>query len=541
MIEVDRKGSDLHNPTMIESDVPTEVPFPAARLERTEVSQTPIAKSVLSNWSSLTLSVLVAFWMTPFVVHHLGDSAYGIWALILQLTGYMGVVDVGLRSALVRFVSRFRAQDDHVGLNRLLNSTIALYVMIAPLCFVIAIFVAIFALPYMHIPAEVLHAAQITVFISAACIACDFVFATCHATLAGLSRWDLINGVSISVLLVRTALIVSFLKLGFGLLTLALIQFSVTLVGYSVEALILRRLLPKFRFKWQAPDLGQMRPIMAHGWYSFLLSLANRVNYQVDSIVIAIFLPIGQVTFYVIGLRLVEYLRDLLNSTTIVIAPLVSSFEAVGETHRVAETLIRGTKYSLFVGFLGAGALLGLGTDFIRLWMGPRFAGPSGAVLVIMAIGLFGSCTQFAGSQVLFGLSKHRLNVNWTVVEAILNLCFSIALVRRYGILGVAGGTAIANIIIRGWLYPRSFLRALDVSWKTYLQWSVIPTLVPTLAFLVGIVLYKHFLPIQNYGGLFLAAISGLLPFLMCLWRFGLDHQDRDLLRLKSRQLLARK
>lgn len=525
---------------MIDTDAITEVQSPVRQRNGTRISRTLIAKSVLSNWSFLTLNVLVAFWMTPFVVHHLGDSSYGIWALILQLTGYMGVVDVGLRSALVRFVSRFRAQDDHGALNRLLNNTFALYVLMAPLCFAVAIVVSAFALPHMHIPSGTLRVAQITVFISAACVACDFIFATCHAALAGLSRWDLINGVSTGVLLSRTVLVVVALKLGFGLLTLALIQFSITLVGYSVETFLLHRLLPTFRFKLQKPDLPQMRPVMEHGWYSFLLSLANRINYQVDSVVIAFFLPIGEVTFYVVGLRLIEYLRELLNSTTIVVAPLVSSYEAVGETHRVADTLIRGTKYSLFVGFLGAASFLAIGTDFIRLWMGSRFAGPSGTVLVILAIGVLSSSTQFASSQVLFGLSKHRLNVRWTIVEAIFNLCFSLALVRRYGIFGVAAGTTIANIIVRGCLYPRSFLRALQVPLKEYLQRGILPTVVPTLAFLAGAMLCKHLFPIHNYGGLVLSAICGLFPFAVCLWLFGLDDQDRELIRRKSGQLVAR-
>jgi O-antigen/teichoic acid export membrane protein len=519
---------------MSETSVLTEEPK-AAKPGRTEISRSFIAKSVVSNWSSLTLNVLVAFWMTPFVVHHLGDTSYGIWALVLQLTGYMGVVDVGLRSALVRFVSRFQAQGDQEALDRLLNSTFTVYAMMAPLCFVVAGLVARFGLPHMHIPAQMLGVARLTVFIAAGCIACDFIFATSHASLAGFSRWDLINSVWIPVLLVRTALSVVFLEMGFGLVTLAIIQFGVTLGGYSVELFILRHLLPKYRFKWTAPHMVHMRPIMEHGWYSFLLSFANRINYQVDSVVIAVFLPIEQVTYYVIGLRLVEYLRDVLNSTTMIFAPMVSSFEAVGETHRVANTLIRGTKYSLFVAFLGAGGLLGLGPDFIRLWMGPKFGDLSGMVVIIMAIGVIGSCTQFASGQVLFGLSKHRLNVNWTFVESILNLGLSLGLVHRYGILGVAAGTAIANIIIRGWLYPRAFLAALDVPGKTYLAHGVLPAVTPAMCFLGGVALYRHFLPIQSYPGLVLGVFSGLIPFAVALWFFGLDAQDRSFILLKTR------
>jgi O-antigen/teichoic acid export membrane protein len=523
---------------MIQTDTLPTTPAEAPRTSH--ISRSLIAKSVLSNWSYLSLNVLVAFWITPFLVHHLGDSLYGVWGVVLQLTGYMGVVDVGLRSALVRFVSRFRAQGDHHALNQLLNNTIILYWLMAPFCFLVALVLAVFALPRMQIPPNILHVAQVTVFIAAACVASDFIFATSHAVLAGLSRWDLINSVWIPVLILRTILFVLFLQSGFGLITVALIHFGATLLGYFSEVLLLRRLLPEFRAKWQFPRLEHMRPIMEHGWYSFLLSVATKINYQVDSIVIALFLPIGQVTFYIISLRLIEYLRDLLNSTTMIVAPIVSTFEAVGQNHRVIVTIVRGTKYSLFIAFLGVSALFELGSDFIGLWMGPRFVEASGPVLVVLAIGVLASSTQFASSQVLYGLSKHRLNVNWTVVEAVVNLGLSVLLVRRYGIIGVAAGTMIANVVVRGWFYPRSFLRGLNVPWKNYVRHGVLPALPPSLLFLAGTALCKHYCPIRNYATLAIAVISGLLPFALWVWFLGLDKEDREAVRLRSRGLALR-
>src|ERR1700719_1951896 len=101
------------------------------------IARLHVLKSVVGNWSYLVVVSIVAFVITPFVVRHLGNAAYGIWALVLQLTGYMGVVDVGLRSALVRFVSRFQAQGDQESLDRLLNSTFTVYAMIVPACFLV--------------------------------------------------------------------------------------------------------------------------------------------------------------------------------------------------------------------------------------------------------------------------------------------------------------------------------------------------------------------------------------------------------------------
>jgi len=80
----------------------------------------------------------------------------------------------------------------------------------------------------------------------------------------------------------------------------------------------------------------------------------------------------------------------------------------------------------------------------------------------------------------------------------------------------------------------------LDVPWREYLRHGVAPAITPALSFLAAVELCKRFLPIQNYGGLVLAAILGLLAFGVCLWFFGLDDSDREMLLLRSRAFTAR-
>lgn len=521
--------------TYIEVPTAASIP-PKLPRRRAEISKGLLARSVLSNWSFLFLNVLIAFWMTPFVIRHLGDSAYGIWALVLQLTGYMGVVDVGLRSAIVRFVSRFHAQSDHQAAVRLINTTLTLYAGMAPLCILIGILLAAFAVPHFHLPQGMLHEAQIALILAAACMACDFIFASYHSTFAALSRWDLMNGVYDVVIILRAAAVFLFLKLGFGLIAVALIQLCSLFVGYLTETLILRKLLPHYSFYWQKPNFVEMRPIFVHGWYSFLLSVANRINYQVDSIVIATFLPIGQVTFYIIGFRLVEYLRDLMTSTTMIVAPVISSLEAVGDSERITGAVIKTTKYSLFIGFLGAAGLFCLGRHFLRLWMGESFSATSGDVLLILSSGFFVSCTQFASNQILFGVSKHRLNLRWTILEAALNLGFSLLLVRRYGIFGVAAGTAAANLIARSWFFTRDFLRTMQVPWKKYIVNGIFPALIPSIGFCCGALVIIRTVSITSYFSLIAATLLGLVGFAVCLWFFSLNASEKSQLRNKIAQ-----
>ena len=61
-----------------------------------------IIKNVGSTWFSTGLNILIGVFMSPFILHRLGDTAFGLWVLVFSLTGYYGIFDFGIRSSLVR-------------------------------------------------------------------------------------------------------------------------------------------------------------------------------------------------------------------------------------------------------------------------------------------------------------------------------------------------------------------------------------------------------------------------------------------------------
>jgi O-antigen/teichoic acid export membrane protein len=500
-----------------------------------------IARSVLSNWFGLAANLFISFFMAPFIVHRLGDSSYGLWALMLQLTGYMGVVDVGLRSALVRFVSRLRAQNDQEGLNELMSSTLQLYAGFAVLCIAVGSILAFFVVPHMHVPPNLLPQARNTLLLVTLILASDFVFATFQGSLAGLSRWDLRNLISTGVLLLRAGAIVVVLLRGHGLVALALVQLCASLVGHGFEIYFVRRLLPGLKLSWRSLRGKFLRPIFSHSAYSMLIGLGVGINYEVDAIVIAAFLPVKEITFYVIGFNLIKYLRDLINASSQIVAPLASHLDAQGHSGGVSRLLTRGSKYTLLLSYLGCAVLLTLGTDFIRLWMGNEYGVRSHMVVIILSVGLFFSLTEHIGGHLLFGLGKHRLNMWCTGAEAVLNLAASLFLVRHFGIYGVAAGTTLAAVAVRGWFFPNAMLKVFQVRWKDYLAASLLPTILPTLAFGAGSLITRYLVPVHGYATLCLAACGGLTLYLPFLILFGLDSEERRQLRPYALKLLRRR
>src|SRR5438034_7416000 len=81
-----------------------------------------VGRIVVLNWLSLAVSIGVAFFLSPFVVHRLGNVAYGIWTIVNSMIAYMGLLDLGLRGAVTRFVSKHHAREEHLESSRAVSA-----------------------------------------------------------------------------------------------------------------------------------------------------------------------------------------------------------------------------------------------------------------------------------------------------------------------------------------------------------------------------------------------------------------------------------
>src|SRR5215471_17845581 len=119
-----------------------------------------IIKNVGSSWFSLGTSILVGIFLSPFILHRLGDTAYGIWILIFSVTGYYGLFDLGIRSSVIRYVSTYTATGDQEGLAKLINTSLATYTAIGTLAMVVTLVCSLFVDRLFRIPPEFLVTAR---------------------------------------------------------------------------------------------------------------------------------------------------------------------------------------------------------------------------------------------------------------------------------------------------------------------------------------------------------------------------------------------
>src|SRR5271155_1697648 len=119
-----------------------------------------ILKNVGSSWSALAVNVAVGVFLSPFILHHLGDAAFGLWVLIFSVTGYYGLFDLGIRSSIIRYVAKYSTVAENEELNRLVNTAFFTYSGIGMAALLITIAVSFYVGSIFRISGDSLYLAR---------------------------------------------------------------------------------------------------------------------------------------------------------------------------------------------------------------------------------------------------------------------------------------------------------------------------------------------------------------------------------------------
>ena len=102
-----------------------------------------LAKNVFANWTGLLAEVSVALFLTPFIITTLGTVTYGVWSLANGVIGYLGLIDLGLRACLGRFVNQHLARGDDEAVNEVLATSFAFLAGAAVIVGFVAFFIGV--------------------------------------------------------------------------------------------------------------------------------------------------------------------------------------------------------------------------------------------------------------------------------------------------------------------------------------------------------------------------------------------------------------
>ena len=222
-------------------------------------TKTLAIRSVFSNWVGRACAIVITFFLTPFVVHTLGDEAYGIWAILMSFTSYYALADMGVRAAAVKYISEYVGKDDRESTSKIVITTLFVYLAISTCLSLVVVLIAC-VFPYVIELSEATTATvRWVILLTGGAVAVKFFGQVFSATLHAHQRFDLTKVVSISSQIIMAISYVIVLSAGFGLVGMAAVTLVATVVAQSCLATLAIRLLEGLPFSTRYFDREMLK------------------------------------------------------------------------------------------------------------------------------------------------------------------------------------------------------------------------------------------------------------------------------------------
>ncbi len=488
-----------------------------------------LTRNTAWNYTGFVFNLLTNLFLFPYVVRELGDAAAGIWLLLGSVTGYMGLLELGLVPALAQSVAVYRSRGDTAGLNRAASTALVLLILLAAIP-VMLLGVVPWVVGVLNIPAPLTRQAGTVFAIAIVGFAARMPLAAFQAILLGTQRQDRCNQLWIAIITAKFIFAVLLLVAGFRLIAIVTMEAFVHLAAGVLQVRWARAEVPGLSLRWRLAERREASSLVGFGTSLLAISMCSLIIEQTDRLVIGAFLPIAMITYYAAPWKLYAFAYSLPTTLVQAVSPLASDLFGRGDKEKLVQLFLRMTKYTVAVSWPLVLSLGFCAAFLLNLWMGPEFA-RHGAVLQVLVASFAVTAHNHAGYSVLVGTRRIGPTVwQYSVPQAILKLVLSVWLVGRLGILGVALATLIPAVMLEP-IWLRFMLRELGLPWGRFLRQVVLPTAVPAAA---------AFLPL-GMSAWYLDPHSVLLPLVAagCCLAYAAAFWFGSLARAERTELLA--
>jgi len=413
--------------------------------------KTKIIKGSASNLVRVALSMLLAFVLPRLLVHRLSPAEYSAWVLILQISAYISLLDLGLQTAVGKLVAEYDALGDRFACSRTLSSSISILCASAAVG-AVALALVSWQVPQLfhQMPAGLIGDVRGGILVVGMSTVFALPFGAFLAAFTGLQSYGFPTALATGSRILTTAGLATLLLLHGTLMQMVWLLALFNIATAIGQFLGWRSYAKKFvGFSFRLVDRESIYRLFKYGSALSIWTLANLFVSGLDMVIVGHY-DFGNTGYYGIATSVSNFMLLVVSSLFSPILPAVSSLQSGRTPHQVGDIVIKATRYCvLLLCLIGIPLVIGP-YPLLKLWVGHDYATRSALFLQVLVLG--NVIRQLANpyALVLLATGQQHLATVAAVAEALVNISLSIYLVQRFGAIGVAIGTLVGAFVSVG-------------------------------------------------------------------------------------------
>ena len=475
-----------------------------------------ILRAVTTSWIAVTANAAVGFLLTPYVLHHLGDEAYGLWILTVNCVGYYGLLDIGVRSSILRYVSRHQALGNRNSVNEVV-ATAFYYYLAACVVILVATFASVDPVSHFFaIRSDLLPAFKSLYILAGSIQGLTLPLVVFAGSLEAAGRFDQMYLTTVAGLAIRVVAIIGVLHAGGGLFGVGAATLLSQLLVYCIQVPLSFRANRglSLRLRWARRNV--FRDMLRYGSISVAVGIGEKMRGYIYPLLIARFLSPIAVTLFSLPVKLMQFPTDGIGTMTEIVNPVSSRLEAQNNFPKLRQLILNSSQTAFLLLLPLAAFLIIFGRDLLRLWVGPQYTSVY-AILVLLTLGLGCAATQCCIQSMLFGIERHKALIWYRLGEGLSVAVLGSIALKIWGLIGFASVIAITLMATSLVFVPRHLCRILGLSLRRYLLEGLLVPCILTLPAIGAFAALHGALSINGWLDLLLIALAGSSVYALTL------------------------
>jgi O-antigen/teichoic acid export membrane protein len=411
----------------------------------------------------VAIAVNIAYTVTsvPLALHYLGNEQFGLWALAQQIVGYLMLLDLGVSSAVSRFIADRKDEVNSGSYGSLVLTGAIVFAIQGGLIAIAGVAFSFFAPALFAVPDHLAgeFANVLTIITSLAGV--SVALRTLGAPLWAFQRMDVSYGLGSLTLLTSFAALWAGFHLGWGIYSFAFAGIPAAILCPIITFLICWKsgFYPSAGH-WGRPNFPLFRKIFSFGQDVVLVALGSQLANASQIMVLSRVAGLDVAATFAIGTKLFTLGQQFTGKIIESSAPPLTELFVRGESANLLMRFTNVVALTTLLATIGACALMAGNTLFISFWTSGIIEWSLFFDCILAALLLITSFSRCLIS--LFGIASNVRPIRHIYfVEGALFIALAFPAAAYFGIGGLLSASLFAHFVITCTLSLRACGRVL--------------------------------------------------------------------------------
>lgn len=489
---------------------------------------------VLMSGLLMVFEMLSTMLYTPYLIRTLGQSEYGIYTLVLSVTAYLTLLDLGVGNSIVRYVSKYRVTGEIEEQRRFLGVATIYYGIISVIVIALGFAVIVF-FPTLFAKgltaSEIVRARQLMT-VTVLNVAVTLGTSPYMHILTAYEKFFVSKGISIIQITIRLVVSTVVLYMGMGSLGVVTVTFVLNLI-MRIFLIAYVSFKMKLTPTYKKIEARFIKNIASYSSWILLQMIATQINHMADQVLIGMFAASSSVILgvYGVGAQINQYFQSVAGAFTGVLMPgVVKIVEKDGSAQAIQREMERIGRIILMVMGLVWSVFLVFGGRFVSLWAGEENTEAYTVAVLLMSPQVI-ILSQSIGAQVLWAKEKHKFQAILKFLIVAVNVFLTVFLIKEWdALLGATVGTFVSlvlgDILVMQIVFKKDIGLKLMPYYRNLLK-GILPSLLICIA--VGYAV-KYLLPLTGWLGFIISCCITVGVYGLCMLGFGMNKYEKNLI-----------